>query len=36
VAYDPAVNKHIIERRNGRIPSLGETLAKEKAQIRLL
>jgi amidophosphoribosyltransferase len=36
VAYDPAMDKHSIERRNGRIPSLGESLASEKAQIRLL
>src|SRR5215471_10327546 len=36
VPYDPAVDKHIIERRNGRLPSLGESLAKEKAQIKLL
>jgi len=36
VAYDPAVDKHIIERRNGRLPSLAETLQQEKAQIKLL
>src|SRR5205809_1474335 len=36
VSYDPAVDKHIIERRNGRVASLTETLAKEKAQIKLL
>jgi amidophosphoribosyltransferase len=36
VAYDPAVDKHIIERRNGRTPGLGESLAKERAQIKLL
>ena len=36
VPYDPAVYKHIIERRNGRLPSLAESLAKEKAQIKLL
>ena len=36
VAFDPAVDKHIIERRNGRIPSVAESLAQEKAQIRLL
>src|SRR5438876_10974497 len=36
VPYDPAVDKHIIERRNGRLPSLAESLAKERAQIRLL
>src|SRR5246127_5070872 len=28
VPYDPAVDKHIIERRNGRLPSLGEAIAK--------
>jgi amidophosphoribosyltransferase len=36
VPYDPAVDKHIIERRNGRGISLGETLALERAQIKLL
>ena len=36
VAYDPGVDKHIIERRKGRIPSLGDGVAKEKAQIKLL
>ncbi len=36
VAYDPAVHKHIIERRNGRPPTLAESLAKERAQIKLL
>ncbi|MGA2864066.1 MAG: amidophosphoribosyltransferase [Verrucomicrobiota bacterium] len=36
VAFDPGVDKEIIERRNGRQPSLAEALAKEKAQIRLL
>src|SRR5438445_6824122 len=36
VPYDPAVDKHIIERRNGRVSSLGETLAQERAQIKLL
>src|SRR6059036_53638 len=36
VAYDPAVDKHIIERRNGRTPGLAESLAKERAQIKLL
>jgi amidophosphoribosyltransferase len=35
VAYDPAMNKHTIERRNGRRP-LSDALAKEKAQIKLL
>ncbi len=36
VPYDPAVDKHIIERRNGRHPTLAESLAKERAQIKLL
>jgi amidophosphoribosyltransferase len=36
VQYDPGVNKHSIERRNGRVPSLSESLAKERAQIKLL
>jgi amidophosphoribosyltransferase len=36
VPYDPALDKNIIERRHGRYPTLGESLAKEKAQIKLL
>src|SRR5690349_14147353 len=36
VQYDPSMDKHIIERRNGRVASLSETLAKERSQIRLL
>jgi amidophosphoribosyltransferase len=36
VSYDPSIDKHIIERRNGRLPSLSEALAKERAQIKLL
>ena len=36
VPYDPAVNKHIIERRNGRVPGLADSIAKERAQIKLL
>ena len=36
VPFDPAVNKHTIERRNGRRPGLAETIASEKAQIKLL
>jgi amidophosphoribosyltransferase len=36
VAYDPSVDKHIIERRNGRVASLTESFAKERAQIKLL
>jgi amidophosphoribosyltransferase len=35
VPYDPKVDKHLIERRNGRISSLTEALAKDEAQIRL-
>jgi amidophosphoribosyltransferase len=36
VSFDPAIDKHIIERRNGRHPTLTESLAKERAQIKLL
>jgi amidophosphoribosyltransferase len=36
VPYDPAVDKHIIERRSGRVASLTETLVQERAQIKLL
>jgi amidophosphoribosyltransferase len=36
VPFDPAVDKHIIERRNGHRPGLAEALASEKAQIKLL
>jgi amidophosphoribosyltransferase len=36
VPFDPSVDKHVIERRNGRLPSLAEALANEKAQIKLL
>jgi len=36
VAYNPDVDKQIIERRNGHRPSLGDGLAREKAQIKLL
>jgi amidophosphoribosyltransferase len=36
VPFDPGVDKHVIERRNGRLPSLAEALANEKAQIKLL
>jgi amidophosphoribosyltransferase len=35
VPYDPAVDKHIMERRNGRVSSLSDALAKDQAQIRL-
>ncbi len=36
VPFDPAVDKHIIERRNGYRSGLAEGLAREKAQSRLL
>ena len=36
VPFDPAVDKHIIERRNGQRSGLAEALAREKAQIKLL
>jgi hypothetical protein len=36
VAYDPEVDKHTIERRNGRLPRISDALASEKAQIKLL
>ena len=36
VPFDPTVNKHTIERRNGRRPGLADTIAAEKAQIKLL
>jgi amidophosphoribosyltransferase len=36
VEYDPAVDKHIIERRNGRSATVADSLAKERAQIKLL
>jgi amidophosphoribosyltransferase len=36
VPYLPGVDKHIIERRNGRVPSVADALAKERAQIKLL
>ena len=36
VPFDPAMDKHTIERRNGRLPSLADALANEKAQIKLL
>src|SRR3954466_15543651 len=35
VKFDPTMDKHIIERRNGRGASLTDTLAKERAQIKL-
>jgi amidophosphoribosyltransferase len=36
VPYDPLVDKHIMERRRARVESLGEALAKEELQPRLL
>ena len=36
VAFDPDVDKDIIERRNGRRPTLADSLAKDRAQIRLI
>jgi amidophosphoribosyltransferase len=36
VAFDPALNKHVIERRNGRVMGITEALAKEREQFRLL
>jgi hypothetical protein len=36
VAFDPAVDKHTIERRNGRQPGLAEAIARERAQGKLL
>jgi len=36
VSFDPGVDKLTIERRNGRVPSMADLLAEEKAQIKLL
>jgi len=36
VPFAPTLDKHCIERRNGRLTSLSESLAKERAQIKLL
>ncbi|HXI53819.1 MAG TPA: amidophosphoribosyltransferase [Candidatus Saccharimonadales bacterium] len=36
VPYDPKADKHIMERRRSRVESLGESLAKEEMQIKLL
>ena len=36
VRYDPALDKQIIERRRARVQSLGEILAREDLQPRLL
>ncbi|HKI69668.1 MAG TPA: phosphoribosyltransferase family protein, partial [Verrucomicrobiae bacterium] len=35
VPYEPGTDKHVIERRNGLVASLAESLAKERAQIKL-
>src|SRR5678816_1313478 len=34
VSFDPGVDKLTIERRNGRVPSMADLLAEEKAQIK--
>ena len=36
VKYDPLVDKHIMERRRARVESLGEAVAKEERQAKLL
>lgn len=36
VAYDPAVDKHIMERRRARVEGLGEAIAAHERQARLL
>ncbi|HTL18496.1 MAG TPA: amidophosphoribosyltransferase [Patescibacteria group bacterium] len=36
VSFDPGMDKHAIERRNGRVHSLADSLAEERAQIKLL
>ncbi|MBU6401231.1 MAG: amidophosphoribosyltransferase [Verrucomicrobia bacterium] len=36
VPFDPVLNKHLIERRRSRVEGLGEALAKEELQIKLL
>ncbi len=36
VPYDPLVDKHVMERRRSRVESLGEALAKEERQPKLL
>jgi amidophosphoribosyltransferase len=36
VAYDPEVDKHIIERRNGHLPGFADLFVPEKAQTNLL
>ena len=36
VPFDPGVHKHIIERRNSRVPGLADAVTKEKGQFTLL
>jgi amidophosphoribosyltransferase len=36
VPYDPTIDKLIMERRNGQLPTFADAVAKERAQIRLL
>ena len=36
VPYDPLLDKHIIERRRNQTQTLGEAVAKENEQIKLL
>ena len=36
VPFEAGVDKHAIERRNGRMHSLADALAEERAQIKLL
>jgi hypothetical protein len=36
VPYDPVLDKHIIERRRRQAQTLGEAVAKENEQIKLL
>jgi hypothetical protein len=36
VAYDPRLEKNIMERRRSRVESLGESIAKDERQPRLL
>jgi amidophosphoribosyltransferase len=36
VAYDPLVDKYIMERRKARVEGLGEALVKDELQTRLL
>jgi amidophosphoribosyltransferase len=36
VSFEPGMGKHAIERRNGRVHSLTDSLAEERAQFKLL